>query len=149
MTIKFLKTNEAYGFLSNFKKTKMYIGGRWWNNSEAPYQAAKTVTREDEELIWNAKTPREARDLGQKVKLRSDWDRVKDRCMYDCIMAKFLQNHDLRKQLMDTGSEELMEDHEDQYWASGLDGKGKNKLGKILMQVREELKGEDDNIVLK
>jgi len=112
------------------------------------------MTDEDRETIYKAATPREARDLGQKVQLRYDWDssdpreyysnyKVKDRVMYECVLAKFIQHHDLRAQLLATGDEELIEDSPiDSYWGCGKDGKGKNMLGKILMRVREELKGE-------
>jgi ribA/ribD-fused uncharacterized protein len=143
MTIKFYKTNGPHGFMNNFKKARMYIGGRWWNNVEAPYQAAKTVIKEEEDAIWAAKTPREARDLGQKVKMRPDWDQVKDKVMYECVLAKFLQHPDLRKELMKTDPEELVEDSPiDSYWGCGADGAGKNMLGKTLMRVRLELRGE-------
>ncbi len=154
MSIKFYKTNEPYGFLNNFKKARMYLWGKWWNNVETPYQAAKCMTDEDRDMIYKAATPREARDLGQKVQLRYDWDspdpksyysdyKVKDRIMYECVLAKFTQHHDLRAQLMATGDEELIEDSPvDSYWGCGKDGKGKNMLGKILMRVREELRGE-------
>lgn len=143
MSIKFYKTNDPYGFLNNFKKARMFIGGRWWNNVEASYQAAKTSIREEEDAIWACATPREARDLGQKVKMRHDWNQVKDQAMYECVMAKFLQHPELRKQLMETGNEELIEESPvDAYWGCGKDGTGKNMLGKTLMRVREELKGE-------
>jgi len=143
MTIKFYKTNDPYGFLNNFKKARMYLWGKWWNNVETPYQAAKCVSEEEKELFYKVATPREARDLGQKVKMRSDWDQVKDNVMYECCLAKFLQHPDLRAQLMATGDEELVEDSPiDSYWGCGKDGNGRNQLGKTLMRIREELKGE-------
>jgi len=143
MTIKFYKTNEPYGFLNNFKKARMFIYGHWTNNVETPYQSAKTLTKAQEDAIWACKTPREARDLGQKVKMRADWDKIKVQVMYECCMAKFLQHADLRKQLMETGDQELIEDSPiDSFWGCGADGRGQNNLGKVLMRVREELKGE-------
>jgi conserved hypothetical protein, ribA/ribD-fused len=143
MAIKFYKTNDPYGFLNNFKKARMFLWGKWWNNVETPYQAAKCITDSDRAKIEAAKTPREARDLGQIVQIRHNWDAVKDQIMYECCLAKFVQHHDLRKQLMETGDEELIEDSPiDSYWGCGADGKGKNMLGKTLMRVRQELKGE-------
>jgi ribA/ribD-fused uncharacterized protein len=143
MTIKFYKTNDEFGFLNNFKKSRMFIFGRWWNNVEAPYQAAKCTDPRESDAIWACKTPREARNLGQKVHIRPDWDQVKVKVMYECCMAKFLQHPNLRKQLMDTGIEELMEDSPvDFWWGCGADGTGRNELGKILMKIREELRGE-------
>lgn len=143
MTIKFYKTNAPFGFLNNFKKARMFIYGRWWNNVEAPYQSQKTLDVLEQHTIWLTKTPREARDLGQKVTMRSNWDKIKADVMHECCLAKFLQHADLRKELMKTDPEILIEDSPiDFYWGCGKDGTGKNMLGTILMRVRHELKGE-------
>lgn len=143
MTIKFYKTNDPYGFLNNFKKARMFIYNHWWNNVEAPYQVMKTTVPEEREAIWAAKTPREARDLGQKVTMHNAWDQIKVEVMHDCLVAKFTQHHDLRAQLLATGDEELIEDSPiDNFWGCGKDGTGQNMLGKTLMRVREELRNE-------
>lgn len=143
MAIKFYKINDPYGFMSNYKKARFFIYGRWWNWVEAPYQAKKTAVSEEYDSIWQAKTNNESRLLGQKVTMRPDWDQVKAQVMYECCLAKFLQHPELRKQLMETGDQELIEDSPvDYYWGCGKDGTGQNMLGKTLMKIREELKGE-------
>lgn len=120
----------------------MFICGRWWNNVEAPYQASKCVLSSDFHAIWKCKTPREARDLGQLVRLRPEWDEIKERVMYECVFAKFTQHHDLLQQLLDTEHKTLVEDSPiDSYWGRGPNGDGQNKLGITLMKVREELRG--------
>lgn len=143
MAIKFYKTNAPHGFLNNFYPSNMFIYGFWWNNVEAPYQSQKTLDLEEKKLIWKCKTPRQARDLGQKIKLRPDWELIKENIMYECVLAKFLQNDRLRAALKATLTEELIEDSPiDYYWGCGADGSGQNMLGKILMKVREVIKGE-------
>jgi len=143
MSIKFYKLKDFGGFLGNFWPARMFIYGRWWNNVEAPYQAQKTFIKAEQDLIWNAKTPREAYNLGQKVNMKTDWGNIKVSVMRDCCLAKFLQHSDLRKQLMDTGKEELIENSPvDNFWGCGADGNGQNKLGKVLMGIREMLKEE-------
>jgi ribA/ribD-fused uncharacterized protein len=143
MTIKFYKSNAPFGFLNNFKRARMFVYGRWWNNVEAPYQSQKTLDTLEQHAIWSAKTPREARDLGQKVTMRPNWDKVKVDVMYECVMAKFLQHADLRRDLMKTGIEILVEDSPvDSFWGCGKDGTGQNMLGQVLMRVRKELQGE-------
>lgn len=142
MTIKFYKTNEPYGFLNNFKKARMFIYSKWWNNVETPYQSRKCSIPEEAIWIWESKTPREARDRGQLVQMVSDWDKIKVGVMKQCVMAKFLQHTDLRAQLMATGDEELIEDSPvDNFWGQ-INGVGQNNLGKVLMEVREAIKGE-------
>lgn len=143
MAIKFYKTNDPHGFLNNFTHAPMFIFGRWWADVEHAFQAAKTLIKEEQDLIWKSDTPRKAKDLGQKVTLRPDWENIKVNVMKKCVLAKFLQNHNLRFQLMQTGDEELIEDSPvDWFWGIGKDGVGKNMLGKVLMEVRKELKSE-------
>lgn len=143
MTIKFYRTKDPHGYMGNFYRARMFIYGRWWNWVEAPYQAEKSLDRAEQDLIWQVQKPMEARDLGQKVKMREGWDLIKDMVMYDCVMAKFLQHKDIRDQLIATGDEELIEDSPvDWYWGCGKDGTGQNHLGQILMRVRKELAGE-------
>ena len=143
MTIKFYKIKDPHGYMGNFWKARFFVYGRWWDNVEAAFQAQKTPVEAEVLAIQNASKPMEARNLGQKCVLRENWDEIKRSVMKECCMAKFLQHADLRKQLIETGNEDLIEDSKiDWWWGCGADGKGRNELGKILMEVREELKGE-------
>jgi ribA/ribD-fused uncharacterized protein len=143
MTIKFYKLKDPGGFMSNYWKARMFIYGRWWNWVEAPYQSAKTNVQSEKEAIWQATKANDSRLLGQNVTMVSDWDMLKREVMKECCMAKFLQHPDLRKQLMETGTQELIEDSPyDSYWGCGVDGTGKNVLGQVLMEVRDTLQGE-------
>jgi ribA/ribD-fused uncharacterized protein len=143
MALKFYRVKEPGGFLGNFYRARMFIYGRWWNWVEAPYQARKTFVPAEIEAIWNAPKPMEARTIGQSVTMTPDWDHIKRAVMKECCLAKFLQHPDLRRQLMETGTEELIEDSPvDAYWGCGKDGTGQNVLGQVLMELREELKGE-------
>lgn len=143
MAIKFYKTKDPYGFMGNFFKARFFIYGRWWSFVEAPYQAQKTFVQEEQDAIWAVVKANDSRLLGQKVTMRPDWDQVKRQVMKECVLAKFLQHPDLRKQLMATADELLIEDSPvDWYWGCGADGTGQNVLGQVLGEVREELKGE-------
>jgi ribA/ribD-fused uncharacterized protein len=63
--------------------------------------------------------------------------------MHQCVLAKFVQHKDLREQLLATGTEDIVEDSDiDAWWGRGPDNNGLNNLGRILMHVRELLKGE-------
>ena len=73
--------------------------------------------------------------------LRSDWEEVKDEVMLQALRMKFSQNPEIVRELLATGDANIIEHtRNDAYWADGGDGTGKNKLGLLLMQVREELK---------
>lgn len=141
--IKFYKSNDPHGYMGNFYRRRFFVYDRWWDFVEAPYQAMKTSDKAEQDSIHAAVKPMAARLLGQKVAMRPDWDQVKAGFMKECLIAKFLQHKDLRDQLIATGEEELIEDSPiDWYWGCGSDGTGTNMLGKLLMEVRELLKGE-------
>lgn len=132
---------DQYRWLSNFWMAPITVDGKLYSSVEHAYQAAKATTPEDIELILNCKTPGETKKVARRIKIRPDWDKVKVDFMYKFVKAKFEQNNLLRKKLLDTGSEELVEGNwwGDVFWGI-CNGKGQNHLGKILMRVRDELK---------
>lgn len=76
----------------------------------------------------------------RKRKLRRDWESIKVSVMREVVRARFSQHEDLARLLLETGEARLVE-HTDQddYWGDGGDGSGKNMLGRILMEIRQEL----------
>jgi hypothetical protein len=141
MAIKFYKLNDPGGFMSNFYRSTFTLYGRKWATVEHAYQAQKCVDDKEYNEIHEAKTPRIARNLGQECKMRKDWDSSKASVMEECVRAKFTQDETLKKELLDTGDQELIEDSPvDWYWGCGSDGKGQNMLGQVLMKIRKELR---------
>ena len=88
-----------------------------YKNTEAAFQVQK-VLDDDEKLLFSDLSPREAKKLGRRVKLRKDWNDVKDNYMYEICRAKFTQHEDLAEKLLETGDEELVEGNtwNDTYW---------------------------------
>lgn len=127
-----------YAYLSNFYMCLVEYKGIIYSNNEAAFQAQKTF---DEKLKkqFEGLGPIEARNLGKSIKLRTDWEEIKDQIMYEICTAKFTQNPDLMDALVNTGKRPLEEGNHwgDQYWGT-VNGIGKNKLGKILMRIREK-----------
>ena len=87
--------------------------------------------------------PSKSKALGRKVTLREDWDEVKNRVMLEIVRNKFKQNPELKEKLIATGDAYLEEGNwwGDRTWGV-CNGVGENRLGKILMKVRDELKNE-------
>lgn len=127
--------------LSNFFWTPVVYDGVIYQNNEAAFQAQKQPERAQE---FASLPPNEAKRLGRRVKLRPDWESVKDTIMEDVVRAKFTQNTHLRKKLLATGNAELIEGNHwgDTYWGVCF-GKGRNELGKILMKIRAELQSQN------
>lgn len=126
-----------YYFLSNFYPTNVWFAGIKFKNSEAAFQAMKCINPEDRmrfENLW----PSQAKQLGRLIKLRPDWDQIKEGLMLKICYAKFSQNSDLRDKLIETYPKYLEEgnDWNDRYWGVS-NGAGLNKLGWILMKLRE------------
>jgi len=131
-----------YFLYSNFYlRNVIYAGIRFLCN-ESAFQAMKCEDYEQREKFSNLDPSHAKRKGGRHgdIRLRSDWEQVKDQIMYEIVKEKFLQNKDLKKKLEETGDAYLEEENNwgDDYWGT-VNGKGKNKLGKILMRVREEL----------
>ena len=128
-----------FGFLSNFYEVPILYNRILYNSTEAAFQAAKCKTDEERRKFIGLR-PGAAKRLGRKVELRDDWEEIKDQVMYDVCKQKFTENEDLKIKLLQTGLEPIVESNTwgDTYWGQ-CNGKGLNKLGKILMQIREEL----------
>ena len=146
MTIYFYKVWQPYGCFSNFSLHPIEINDIYWATVEHYYQAQKFVGSPDEDsipLIHAASTPEDAAALGRcsTRQIRADWEIVKTQVMREAVLLKFLNHSDIRKILLSTGSELLVEDSpNDYFWGCGANKTGQNHLGKILMSVREELR---------
>ncbi len=143
-TIYFYTKNDPYFELSNFSSRGIEVDGHYWPTIEHYFQAAKFEGTEQYEKIKNAHNPKQAKELGQSraIPIRRDWDEVKDEIMLFALRKKF-SNSKLKTFLLATGSRQLVENSPfDWYWGCGKDGTGKNRLGVLLMQIRDELKNE-------
>lgn len=144
MAIRFYRTNETpYGCFSNSSRHPIELDGAVWSTSEHYFQAQKFAGTPHAEEIRQAKTAREAAQMGRDRShpMRGDWDAVKDDIMRRAVLAKFVAHADIRAILLATGDEEIIEDSPtDSYWGCGADGTGQNKLGLILMEVRATLR---------
>lgn len=133
---------NEFRFLSNFHEGgPICYRGYAYKTAEHAFQASKADKLIDREWVALAATPSEAKRRGRIVSLRPDWEFIKDRIMYEIVKEKFLQHGELARKLTETGSEDLVEINSwgDRYWGQDPQGKGQNKLGKILMKVRSEL----------
>lgn len=148
--------------LSNFAPTDFRItfnkmGEVHFSSSEQAFMFLKAHYFKDAKILNEIKllgyNPKMAKALGRKVKNfdQAAWDGVCEQLMYLAIKFKFIENGPLRDYLLSTGDSILVEASPyDRIWGCGLglrdDYKdytkwtGENKLGFLLMVLREELR---------
>jgi hypothetical protein len=137
----------SHRFLSNFWKDPFVIDGFVYSTNEHYYQSMKGGTRSDRKYVREAPTPYQAKKRGRSIKVRSGWDDMKVDVMRRGLRAKFTQNESLKKKLLDTGDAILEEGNDwgDSFWGINKNPKkgmlgGKNHLGKLLMELRDDLR---------
>jgi len=137
--------SRDFGFLSNFFNSPMRIKGKIWPTVEHLFQACKTKDESVREKIRLCSTAGRAKRMGRKIKLRDDWEEIKEEVMLWCLRLKF-RDPQLAKKLLETGDNILIEGNNwhDNFWGLCFCDKckphgGKNMLGKLLMKVRKEI----------
>ena len=144
--IRFYSNSETFKELSNFYPGKFTIDGKTYPTVEHYFQAMKFPNNPAfQDQIIAQKTPAGAKKMGgtKIIPLRTDWEEVKNEVMAKALKAKFTQNADLKELLLSTGTKALEEaSPTDSYWGTGKNGKGQNQLGKLLMELRDELAAE-------
>ena len=138
------KFDGKYSFLSNFYPSKIVYEGIEYPSVEHAFQAAKTLDITKRLEIANLSSPGAAKRVGRQIDLRPDWEEVKEKVMEDCLRMKFTGSTELILKLFATEGHFLIEGTtwHDQYWGictcEKCGGNGENRLGKLLMKIRDE-----------
>ena len=143
-------------FLSNFYPSIFIINNYKYRYNEEYLMMQKALLFKDVDIvdkIINAKTPLEIKKLGRQIKNFDEkiWLENRDRILYEGLYAKFSQNLNLYKLLIQTKNKHLVEASKyDKIYGVGLEESddrildeknwiGENLLGNILMAVRNNL----------
>ncbi len=140
--IHFYHSNRSFGSFSNFSKHPVFLDGMIWPTTEHYYQSSKFDDSKLREMIRRSPSPMAAKLLASENRDQQDieWSTKKDAVMYRSLDAKFSQHPDLEALLMSTGNKRLVErPTDDGYWGENDEGVGQNKLGKLLMQLRDRI----------
>jgi ribA/ribD-fused uncharacterized protein len=129
--------DPPYEFLSNFHPATVRLDGVEHRTVEHAYQAAKTLDPSEREHVWSAPTPAVAKERGQRVTMRPDWNDCKVAVMRNLLKQKF-SDPVLRARLAATAPLELIEGNTwgDRFWGVH-EGEGQNWLGRLLMEIRD------------
>ncbi len=155
--ICFHNSNEINGYLSNWYLSDFVIDGMRFTSVEQYMMYSKAICFKDEDIakkILETNDVAVIKELGRKVYNYNDetWSKIREEVVFAGVFAKFSQNDDLKEKLLSTGDSTLAECAvKDLIWGIGFSmtdpnrfnknlWKGKNLLGKVLMQARNKLK---------
>lgn len=153
MSIWFKKVAEDFGWMGNMSPYPIKYDGKIWRTSEALFQAMRYDDASIQEIIRCEKSP-----MGAKMKSKKYKDQMvvvpmsplDVENMRKCVKLKFDQHPRLKKLLIDTDNQFIYEDignrksnERHKFWGakkiSENVGDGTNMMGKILMDLRNEL----------
>jgi ribA/ribD-fused uncharacterized protein len=141
----FFYENEFY-VLSNYAAFRLMWQGTIFDTSEAAYHWEKFPDKPFiRRFIQNAPSAHVAQQIANEYKdeRRADWDLIKVDRMAHILRAKCRQHEYVRRKLLETGLRELIEDSwRDDFWGWGPNHDGQNMMGKLWMEIRDEIRGE-------
>ena len=155
--ICFHNPEEENGYLSNWYLSQFTVEDITFSSMEQYMMYEKAVLFHDKETaekILQTTDVAEIKTLGRNVRHFDDtiWIREREKIVYKGVLEKFCQNDELAKKLEETGEDTIAECAvKDRIWGIGLSMRDKNRfcmnkwrgqnlLGKILMQVRGEIR---------
>jgi ribA/ribD-fused uncharacterized protein len=150
--VVFRKTNEPFGGLSNMAPSfPLSVAGTAIRTSEALYQACRFPhSPEVQRMIIDQRSPMTAKMKSKPFRdaSRPDWQDLRVRIMRWCIRVKLVQHREaFGALLLAAGDRPIVEESaKDRFWgARGSDDgtlTGQNVLGRLLMELRQQLKVE-------
>jgi hypothetical protein len=141
----YLSRSDPEQLLGTYSKHGFELEGEYWPSVEHYYQAMKFENIDQQRKIREADHPKKARRLGRRrfTKMRRDWSKVKQIVMTRGIYTKCRSHPEVAEALLETDNNKLVENSQyDYFWGCGRDRRGNNVYGKVLMNVRSQLREE-------
>lgn len=134
---------KEFAVFDNFGSFQVEYDNYLWPTSEHAYQAArfKDVALEIYELIKLAKSAHDAQKIAREYKYKQikNWNEIKKDKMKEILRCKIDQHPYVLEKLLKSGDRIIIEDSwRDSEWGWGEGKDGKNLLGNIWMELREE-----------
>lgn len=154
--IRFYRASEKpYGAFSNLHRREVEFEGDVFPTSEHAYQAGKARKPEVRAWLMSAPSPALLAMAAHGLyywDIAPGWSKTKFARMREVLRAKFTQHADLRELLLSTGEARLVEsatvDNEvNRLWGE-VNGSGRNMLGVMLMELRDDLRQEAEGYLV-
>lgn len=146
--IRFYRANEKpYGVFSNLFRRAITFEDVEYPTAEHAYQAGKARKEAVRDWILSAPSPSLVAMAAHGLytwDIAPNWSKTKFARMKGVLLAKYTQHEDLKQLLLSTGDARLVESATvdnavNRLWGE-VNGVGKNMLGTLLMEVREEIR---------
>jgi ribA/ribD-fused uncharacterized protein len=137
--------NGKYDWLSNFAPCEINLYGFVYPSVEHAYQSCKCDSEKWKNYCQVINSPGLVKRMSKKVDLVKNWNKVKVVIMQELIDIKF-DKEPFKSLLLETKDVYIQEGNKwnDTFWGVNLNtGKGKNILGKLIMEKRNRLKIEN------
>ena len=142
--IALFRSNGNLSTLSNFHMSTLRYRGLKFRSAEHAYQHQMATFHGRHDIarrIMAAKTAPQAKKLSHDVKKCSKWLDAQTQIMSEILKNKSEQCHTFKRVLLETGAKRLVHNIDtDSFWGCGPDLCGKNVMGLLLQDLREDLK---------
>lgn len=158
---KFISTTDIFQnrYAKLIQQIESSSEARYLGEEDTPYIIENIDPTQNIDIEIDDSLTKHMNDFRHKVSPVENWDEKREEVMLMCLLAKFTQNQECANALLSTGNaslhltpnfpknatlsekKEIMKSSgkESDYWSSGIASLGKDRLGALLMQVREEL----------
>jgi ribA/ribD-fused uncharacterized protein len=136
---------KEYRWLSNFALIEIRLGNKTYPSVEHAYMSMKCVDKDWKYFCATESNAGKVKRASKSIKLRPDWnDDFRLRIMNDLLRIKFKQEP-YKTKLLETGNQNIQEGNmwNDKFFGICLKtGEGENHLGRLIMNIRDELNKE-------
>ena len=149
-TVSFLKVDGEWGLMSNFARTPIVVDGVTFDCTEKLFQVMKFTDEESRKVIYSKKgqpIKMMARHQEKVGSVREDWGRIFIDAMKFCLMEKYAQSEEFRRELERSKGKFIVEQQPNPRRPAGAysaklneDGStwvGPNIMGRLLMELRD------------
>ena len=140
--IKFKGEQDEFSNFYHITGGLQAYGQTFYSQEEAfQYRVAMESEQWDKmKDILEAKNGPAAYTIGKDVKKSSAWESKEKRIMKELSYLKVEACPEFKDKLLSSGNRPIIENTLNKKWGIGADGNGMNLMGKILVEVREEIR---------
>jgi ribA/ribD-fused uncharacterized protein len=152
LEISFTKVKLPFGWLGNMSPFPIEHEDLVWPSSEALFQGLRFQDPEIKEEIRSQKSPMTAKMIAKKHHKLAAFDPLGEEDLANmrlCLRLKVDQHPQVKKDLLETGDARIIEDVTSRgrrgsnlFWGAiknGSEWEGQNWLGRLWMELRDEL----------